>query len=469
MKDTKLILLLSAAALLAGCATVREARRAQETDTERTVRWAETPFAARTDALGMEELADWARTNAPAVVQARQDVVQAQIALRAIKAAYVPVVDGSIAYTYASQNIDPHDTKWDGEGAWGGNLSLNWLLYDFGRTRASTRRAVAALAAADRAEREAENGAVYAVRAGVYAVNRAKEMLKVATAATASYEEHLRQTKDRFDVGAAMNYDVSKANVDYQNARLSEISARNGLANARASLALALGLAESPDFEVEPADAWWPRLPEAPEALMEIARTNAPALAALRARAEAAKDYVDWTICDLYPTLSLRLTFDAKGDSSPLLWNYAAAPAVAQTLFSAGAKNRQIETAVAQLRAARSALAEAEQKTWNAILAATLEADRAKESLSVAQAALDAAEENFEVVSSRYDVGKASSLERTDAQVAVTGARANVISARYDWFDAKILLARLVGDDSEDGPRFRAGPSPVPPEEVPAP
>ena len=88
---------------------------------------------------------------------------------------------------------------------------------------------------------------------------------------------------------------------------------------------------------------------------------------------------------------------------------------------------------------------------------------------ATAQAALDAAEENFEVVSSRYDVGKASSLERTDAQVAVTGARANVISARYDWFDAKILLARLVGDDSEDGPRFRAGPSPVPPEEAPAP
>ena len=147
MKDTKLILLLSAAALLAGCTTVREARRAQREDAERTVRWAETPFAAREGDLAMEELAAWARTNAPAVVQARQDVVQAQIALRSVKAAFIPVVDGSIAYTYASKNIDPHDTKWDGDGTWGGNVSLNWLLYDFGRTRASTRRAVAALAA----------------------------------------------------------------------------------------------------------------------------------------------------------------------------------------------------------------------------------------------------------------------------------------------------------------------------------
>lgn len=444
MKDTKLILLLSAAALLSGCATVREARRAQETDAERTVRWAETPFAAREGELAMEELAEWARTNAPAVVQARQDVVQAQIALRSVKAAFIPVVDGSIAYTYASKNIDPHDTKWDGDGTWGGNVSLNWLLYDFGRTRASTRRAVAALAAADQAERAAENGAVYGVRAACFALRRAEELHRVAVETSESYRLHRDQTKDRFDVGAAMNYEVSKAEVDYQNALLSEISASNAVETARASLALALGLAENPRIAL--GDCSFPEMTNDVGALMAVAATNAPALAALRAAADAAKDYVDWTICDLYPNLSFRLSFDAKGDSSPLLWNYAAVPAVAQTLFSAGAKNRQIETAVAQLRAARSKLAEAEQQLFNQVLTATLSADRARKSLAVAEAALAASKENFDVVSSRYDVGKASALERTDAQVALSSAEAAVVTARYDLQDTQILLARLIGE-----------------------
>ena len=444
MKDTKLILLLSAAALLAGCATVREARRAQREDAERTVRWAETPFAAREGDLAMEELAAWARTNAPAVVQARQDVVQAQIALRSVKAAFIPVVDGSIAYTYASKNIDPHDTKWDGDGTWGGNVSLNWLLYDFGRTRASTRRAVAALAAADQAERAAENGVVYGVRAACFALRRAEELHRVAVETSESYRLHRDQTKDRFDVGAAMNYEVSKAEVDYQNALLSEISASNAVETARASLALALGLAESPRIAL--GDCSFPEMTNDVGALMAVAATNAPALAALRAAADAAKDYVDWTICDLYPNLSFRLSFDAKGDSSPLLWNYAAVPAVAQTLFSAGAKNRQIETAVAQLRAARSKLAEAEQQLFNQVLTATLSADRARKSLAVAEAALAASKENFDVVSSRYDVGKASALERTDAQVALSSAEAAVVTARYDLQDTQILLARLIGE-----------------------
>ena len=444
MKDTKLILLLSAAALLSGCTTVREARRAQREDAERTVRWAETPFAAREGDLAMEELAAWARTNAPAVVQARQDVVQAQIALRSVKAAFIPVVDGSVAYTYASKNIDPHDTKWDGDGTWGGNVSLNWLLYDFGRTRASTRRAVAALAAADQAERAAENGAVYGVRAACFALRRAEELHRVAVETSESYRLHRDQTKDRFDVGAAMNYEVSKAEVDYQNALLSEISASNAVETARASLALALGLAENPRIAL--GDCSFPEMTNDVGALMAVAATNAPALAALRASADAAKNYVDWTICDLYPNLSFRLSFDAKGDSSPLLWNYAAVPAVAQTLFSAGAKNRQIEAAVAQMRAARSKLAEAEQKLFNQLLTATLSADRARKSLAVAEAALAASKENFDVVSSRYDVGKASALERTDAQVALSSAEAAVVTARYDLLDTQILISRLIGE-----------------------
>ena len=439
---------IAAAALLSGgCATVREAREAQRTDLERTVAWAETPFAERTGALGMDELAAWARTNVPAVVQARQNVVQAQIALRALNASFVPVVDGLIAYSYASQNIDPHDTSWDGDGTWGAGLTVNWLVWDFGRTKAATRRAAAALAAADRAEREAENQAAYDVRAAVCAVNRAREMLRVASASAASYKEHLDQTRERFEVGSAMSYDVSKASVDWHNSRLAELSASNALENARASLSLALGLAENPAIELEDVVSWDCGLPGEVPLLMEIARTNSPALASLRAQAEAARDYVDWTICDLYPKLSFSLKFDAQGDSSPLLWNYAAAPAVAQNLFSAGAKSRQIEEAVSRMRQARSALAEAEQRVWSSITAAALEERLAADSLEVAEAALAAAKENFDVVSSRYDVGKASSLERTDAQVAVTGAEASVVSARYDLVAARILLARLVGRD----------------------
>ena len=443
-KTLSLLLVVAASAwLLSGCATVRMARNAQQNDAERTLAWAETPFAGSDAPIPVETLAQWARTNVPAVVQARQDVVQAQIALRSVKAAYVPVVDGSIAYTYASANIDPHDTSWDGDGAWDGKLSLNWLLFDFGRTPARTRQAVATLAAADQAERAAELAALYSVRSAAFSVFRTRELLAVARDNTAAYKEHLDQTQARRDVGAVRDYEVSKARVDYDNARLAEIVAAHNVESARAALALALGLAENPDIPLAPSD--FPSYASSVPELFALAQTNAPSLAALRHAADSAKAYVDWTICDLYPKLSLSLTFDAKGDSSPLLWNYAAVPAAAQTLFAGRAKTRQIETAVAQLRAARSKLAAAEQSLYNQLLSATLATDRARESLAVAQSAADAAQDYFDIVSSRYDVGKASALERTDAQVALSRARAEVVAARYNLLDTQILISQLLG------------------------
>ncbi|MBR6022322.1 MAG: efflux RND transporter permease subunit [Kiritimatiellae bacterium] len=457
-KNLVLVVVAAATALLAsGCLTVRDARRAQADDAERTLAWAETPFAEAAAPIPVEDLVQWARTNVPAVVQARQDVVQAQIALRSIKASYVPVVDGSVAYTYASANVDPHDTSWDGDGAWDGKLTLNWLLFDFGRTPARTRQAVAALAAAEQNERSAEIDAIHAVRAAASEIFRDRELLDVARANTAAYREHLEHTQARFDVGATVNYEVSKARVDAENARLAEIAAANALETARASLALALGLAENPDIDL---DASWsvPEFADDVPALMALAREHSPALAALRAAADAAKAYVDWTICDLYPKLSLTLTFDAKGDSSPLLWNYAAVPAAAQTLFAGRAKTRQIETAVAQLRAARSRLAAAEQSLYNRLLSATLSANRARESLEVARAAAEAAQDYFDIVSSRYDVGKASALERTDAQVALSRARAEVVAARYNLLDTHLLLARLLGTDLRPPPAPPAEP-----------
>ena len=446
-KTAKTLCLMIAAGAVAwfasGCATVKMARDAQASDAERTLRWEETPFAGREGSVPVEELAAWAKDNVPTVVQAREGVVQAQIALRSIKAAYVPVVDGAIAYTYASSNIDPHDTSWDGDGIWDGTLTLNWLLFDFGRTPAATRQAVADLAAAEQAARAAEQTAVHDVRAAGNEILRDIEMLAVAEENTAAYKEHLDQTRDRFEAGAVTGYEVSKARVDHENARLEEILAANNLATARASLALALGLAENPAVEIAAAEV--AELPGSVEELMAEAMTNAPALAALRAKADAAKNYVDWTICDLYPKLSLQLTFDAKGDSTPLLWNYAAVPAAAQTLFAARAKTRQIEAAVSRLRAARSELAEGEQQLFHQLLKATLEAERAKRSLEVAESASAAAQEYFDIVANRYDVGEASVLERTDAQVALSRAKAEAVAARYTFFDTQIAIGRLIG------------------------
>ena len=50
----------------------------------------------------------------------------------------------------------------------------------------------------------------------------------------------------------------------------------------------------------------------------------------------------------------------------------------------------------------------------------------------------------------QFNVGKASSLDRTDAQVSLTEARAATVSAEYDYREAVAAIAYLVATDPAD-------------------
>lgn len=445
--NTEFLSLAAAALVLAGCGTVRDAREAQRGDAllpgERIVSFEETPLATARSAT-IAQLEEVALSASPAVFQARQAVIAAQIGVRDAKAAYIPTLDAAAGYTYTAGKVS---SKADSthNGAFGGSASLTWLAYDFGKSRANKRRAVSELIAAERASRSVENAARYGVRAACCALKRSVELREVAAESEAIYAEHLRQMKDRHEVGAVNSYAVTKAGVDHAQAVLSAVTASNAVHTARAALNQAVGLENAPEIEIE--DGGLPAFNGlGVDDLMAIARTNAPALASLRASAEGASYYVDYTVANLYPSLGLTIQYQATYDDSTLLWNLVGAGQLSQSIVCAGRKKRMIEAAVAQLRIARAKVAEEELSLHNSLTTAVLASVRASQQLEVARETLKMAEENFDIVSESYKVGKASELERSDAQVALSSAKAAVVSAKYDYFDSQILIAKLIGE-----------------------
>ena len=444
----KLTTILPLALLAAGCATINRARDAQEgrsiLEGERILAFAETGLDATNGPLAVADLETVALRASPAVFQARQAVILAQIALRDIKSSYIPTLDAAAGYTYTAAKVSKEaDATHD--GAFGGQASLNMLVYDFGRTRASTRRAINALASAERDARAAENGARYAVRSACYALRRTEELRAVAAEKADIYAQHLKQMRERYNVGAVNSYAVTKSAVDWSQAVLEAVTASNSVLTARAGLNNALGVSDAPDFAIADSGI---RTYEGlgVEALIDIARTNAPALASLRAAAEGASDYVDYTVANLYPSLGISIQYQATYDDSTLLWNLIGAGQLSQSVFCAGRNRRAIDAAVAKLRIARAAVSAEELSLRNEITQAILSAIRAQQQYEVAVETQKMAEENYRIVSQRYDVGKASELERSDAQVAVSAAKASVVSAKYDYFDSQILISRLIGE-----------------------
>lgn len=432
----------------AGCAAVREARLAQQADRapagERTVRAAELGLSSNR-VLSLEEAVGIALSNHPAVTQARQGLAAAVAEVAQARAAYRPGVTASAGYRRATANSQASRGSSDTSGSYNFGLGLDLLIYDFGKTPAAVRQACLSAVAAEENLRTVRNDTAYAVRTAFFDRLRAAELLQVSEEAVRQYREHLAQVKAFAEVGRRIRYDVTKAEVDLGNAQLDLIVARNSLTAACAALNRALGLAEEPGY----------RLRESPFAeiagdvasLMSLARQRHPELRALHAREQVASAAVDAAIADLYPSLNLGGEYALTGSSLPLVWNLSAALKSALSLFDGGRKTAAIEQAAARLRAARAQVADREQQIYLDLTRALTGLSGARQRVELTALIVRQAGESLNLAGERYRLGQASSVELTDAQVALTRAHADQVKAHFDYQGALAQIQHAIGEE----------------------
>jgi len=434
--------------VLCGCRTVKDARQAQADGDRRpgeaTVTAAQAGLT-QNKVLTLAELEQIALTYHPALLQARQAAESARLQCRIAHAGRLPQISASGAYNRGTSNVyGQRPNSAATHGSWSGSLGLDLLLYDFGKLDAQERQALEALVAAEEQLRTAELEVVYNVRSAFFELHRSEELFVVALESVKQYAEHLEEARTMVEVGTRRQYDVTKAEVDWGNARMDVITYSNALQVTRAQLNRNLGLAEAPDCAV--GDGGMVPRQESVDRLMSIARDNAPSLAVLRARERAASAYVDQTIADLYPDLSLGANTSLSGRGFPLAWNFSWALQVAQNVFDGHRKTARIQDAVTQLRTARSKVAEEEQSLHFELTTAVTQREGAKKRLEISELIERQAVENLEIVNEQYRVGLSSSIERTDAQVTVTQAKADVVRARYDAQAAYARIVQLIGE-----------------------
>ena len=435
--------------VLTGCATVRNARQVQKGDDrpfgERTPTAAE--LGLTTDkASTLSDLEQIALKANPSIRKAVNSVNMAYLAVKIQKADFLPVISASAGHSRTTVNTNKHNYDYDTVGTWQGALNLDLMIYDFGKTNAAVKQALEEYKAAIHNLRSVENSVIYAVRTAYFALLRAVELDKVAKETVDQYKEHLDHVQIRNDVGSGTPFDLTKAKVDYNNAILNANSTANNVSIRWTNLVSAIGLAESTSFSISTVKLHEYELDI--DKLMILARLSEPGLAALLTAENAASLNVEKAIKNLYPSLNLNLGAVLSGHdlSLPMLWNATGAASIAGTLFTGGKKENAIKLAVLQLKNARAATVAYEQELYKKLSTATLNAELAQKQLQVAQLTESQAQEYFNIVSEQYNVGKASSLERTDAQVSLSDAKAKTVSAIYDYQDALALISNLIGD-----------------------
>ena len=443
-------LLLLSLACLVGCQTVKRARDAQnEADLhpgEKTVS-AQALGLTEGRVVSLKELEEIALQYHPDVVTARENVDSAMVSLGNAEWKNSPVLTANAGHSSSTDNTRLNSQSSRMRGKWSGGLNLNWTLLDFGRASAAEKKARQDYRSAVEELRKAEGKAVYNVRTAYFELKRCAELDKVAQQEIEQYKEHLERVKIQRSVGKSTAYQQTKAEVDWNNAVLNQLNTENNLKNAWGTLGRALGLAEEPVFSL--GDGEMQEYPLEVESLLKVADEHEPGLASLNAKVEAASFYIDQTVAELYPTLSLSLGATLNGGLSPTppyIWNLNSAASLAQTWFDGGARLRTIESAVIALRKARVQVASRHQELFQELRKAILVARHAEKQLEVSSLTERLARHNLEIVNEQFRVGRASSVERTDAQVSHSSASASLVSAKYSRQLAMASISHLIGD-----------------------
>jgi outer membrane protein TolC len=283
----------------------------------------------------------------------------------------------------------------------------------------------------------------------------ARETERVLAESRGAYEAHLRDARNREEVGLAARNEVLAVQVERDRAELARVRAANAAAVAEANLRRLIGA--PPTARIEPAeplaeDAPAPPAPADAEALVGEALEGRPERAALRERVAAGDARVAVERAARWPQVSLSGGFDYANPNRRILpptaaWEDSWDLSVNATwaLFDGGRAAAAAARAAARADALRRQAEDLDQRIRLQVTQRRLDVDAAGQAVEVAARNLEAARENSRVASERQRAGVIPSSERLDAEVLLLQAALDHTESLARLRTARAALDRALG------------------------
>jgi outer membrane protein len=418
----------------------------------------EEPAAIR---LTLAEALERARTSSPRLESLTALEQAAEAAGRGARAERLPLVDLSGGYTRNS-NVDEFQLTLPGLGTRTlfPNLPNSYRvhagaflpLYTGGRVENAIAAAGHQREAAAQDRSGALNDLLLETQAAYWSLVTARESERVLRESLTTFEAHLKDARNRFEVGTAASNEVLTVQVERDRAELARLQAENAALVVNENLIRLVGLPPGSRVEpAEPLDATPPAASET-EALVAAALEARPEVRALAARAQAARAVVEIQKSASRPQANLALGYD-YANPNPRIFpqtdsfrgTWSAGVTVAIRAFDGGRTAAAAAQASAQADALDRQLDDLKSRLRLEVTSRTLDLRTAQAALAVAGRSLDAARENLRVVRDRYQEGVMSSSELLDAETALLRAGLDQTSAATQLRVALANLDRAVG------------------------
>jgi outer membrane protein len=401
--------------------------------------------------LALTDAVDLALCNNPQIRSALAAIKIQAGALGEARAAYLPTLSATtnrLQTHTAYPGSSVAATTTNGQAIYG---TLAWRLFDFGGREANRASANSLLMAAIANHDAVLQKTLSSVIEAYFDTQTAKAALQAKEQNEAIAASTLESAQRREAHGAVSHGDtlqattaLAKVSLDKNRAIGSYRKAQSVLVYvlgvpAQTSLVLADDLKDSEQIDARSLEAW-----------LDIAAKTHPAILAVRAQWESARQKVISARSDGLPTLDLSINsyqngYPGQGLSPTSSRVNSIGFAVTIPLFDGFSRTYKIRGAEAQAEQREAELQDIEHSTLMEVVKTHADALASLQNLQASEKLLKAAQESLNASRRRYDKGAADILEILNTQTGLSDAQQERIRSLAEWRSARLRLLSSVG------------------------
>ncbi len=407
--------------------------------------------------LTLEDAIKQAMQNSYDIQVAKNDAEIATISNTWALAGRLPTVNANLGYTYSLTNLQQNLTNGTiikRDGATNRNLNANiigsWRIFNGYRVVYTKHRLETQQTIGELNLRQQGNQTVFNVITNYYNIARLQQQLSALKETMVLFEERVKLSKARFEIGTAAKNDYLQSQVDLNDQRNTMMQLENNILVAKTTLNNllsrdpALGFAVNDSAEVI-------TLPAKNTALQNIDSLNPQVLAAKR-QEMVIMDLYKEIKSQLYPVVSLNAggNFGRSNNSAGftlLNQNYGpqAGFTVTLPLFQGSVVKRQLQVNNIQLKTQKTQTENLRNSLQAMLANAYNEYNNAKQQYGLQQENLVLIKENSNIAMERFRRAAITLVDLRQVQLSLVATNTNLINALFTMKTDEVALQFLTG------------------------
>ncbi|MGE5683066.1 MAG: TolC family protein [Bacillota bacterium] len=324
-------------------------------------------------------------------------------------------------------------------------LSVNQLVYDFGRTSNRIQASEDLVNASDFDFISAKENVIVNVQTSYFSFLQSQYVEKVNEELLRQAEEHLKIAQAFYNAGRRPQYDVTKAEVDVANANVTLLRSQNQIQLSRLQLENAMGIQNPGNYSLNDSLQIVP-FKISLDSARAISFNNRSELKALSYRLQANENLVSSAWSQNLPAISAFGTYNWSGfEPTGLRGRWNAGLSLNFPIFQGFAVSAQVEQNQANVQQVQANIENQRQSIMLEVSQNYLAMNEALNRIEATNKLIQSAEENLKLAEGRYNSGVGSATEITDAQLLLSNARITYIQGLYDYNAAMIRLKKSMG------------------------